>query len=129
MQITLMAQEPQLSPEMAAYVASIPIDDEPETEHERAARAEALADPRRFTTEELGVRLGVYRALESIEGGSWLTFQLVEHLAQAGDMPLGWGTEQLTPILERMVADKALASTLVNGEARYHLSGTTYLPA
>ncbi len=130
MQIIPMPQEPTLSPEMAAYVAAIPIDDDPITPEEQAKLAEARAETGPgVSTEELGVRLGVYRAIESIEGGSWLSFQLVQHLAKASDIPLGWGTAQLDPILARMVSDKMLASTKVGGVPRYHRYGTTYVPA
>lgn len=80
-------------------------------------------------SQEGAARQGVHDALERHEGGSWLSFQLVEHLAQASAIPIGWGTDQLDPILERMVEAKLLASTSVDGVPRYHRYGTTYLPA
>lgn len=78
---------------------------------------------------EAAARSGVYDALERHEGASWLSFQLVQHLAQASAIPLGWGTAQMEPILERMVAAKLLARTDVDGVPHYHRYGTTYLPA
>jgi hypothetical protein len=62
MQISHMPTPPtkQLSPEVLAFIESIPIDDEPETVAERAAVAEAHTETGPgITTEELSRNLGL----------------------------------------------------------------------
>jgi len=50
----------KLTPEMLALIESIPVDDEPETEAERSAVAEARAETMPgVSTEELSKRLGL----------------------------------------------------------------------
>jgi hypothetical protein len=88
-----------------------------------------MAQPSAIPADEAAARQGVFDALERHEGGSWETFQLVEHLAQASAIPIGWGTEQLGPILERMVEANLLARTPVDGVPHYHRYGTIYLSA
>lgn len=107
MQILPMQSERQISPEMAAYIASIPVDDEPLSPEMEARLASARAEPEPgLSTEELRIRLAIWGVLDALRDGVGLVPDEILRRAVADSrVPVDTGIEQLTAELTGMVAD------------------------
>lgn len=115
--------------ELDAYIASLPVDEEPLSEEDADAILQgraAIARGEVLSGAQLHQRLAIADLLDSLtEGGSYPLWDLHRVLVQQGIVPADSDQQSLRVLLDEMVKDEFISG---NSEPRYWKQGREYSP-